>query len=140
MRSRGHPSVDVQVDTLLEQDDRCLYCGLKFGDLVIRKGNDWVWLGVTWDHFVPFAYSNRNPDDNWVAACQLCNGYKGSQMFDDLPAVRAYIEERARVRRHDPMPLWHVPDEVPDEVARGRWADYQRRRHQVEPQWLGYDD
>jgi hypothetical protein len=100
----------------MEQDNRCLYCGQEFGTLVIRRGNDWNWLHVTWDHFVPYTYSERNEDENWVAACQLCNGYKSSLVFADVLEVRTYILNKAIKNRHDPLPFWYTPPTVVAEI------------------------
>jgi len=113
VRTRKRPPTHVQADVLIEQNNMCLYCGHPFGDLIVRNGNDWVWLSINWDHFVPFALSNRNPDDGWVAACQLCNSYKGSLVFSDVRDVRTHILERAIANRHDPLPFWNTPD-LPD--------------------------
>lgn len=96
----------VQADILIEQDNRCLYCGLRFGDLVVRKGNDWQWLEINWDHFVPHAYSQANPHDGWVAACHLCNTYKASLMFEDVAGVRLHVLQKAVKNEHDPLPFW----------------------------------
>lgn len=112
MRTRRSCPTHVQVDVLIAQDNRCLYCGHRFGDLVVRKGNDWQWLEIEWDHFVPFAYSNANPDDGWVAACHLCNSYKSDLIFPDVLAVRVHILERAVRNQHDPLPFWHTGEAV----------------------------
>jgi hypothetical protein len=97
---------------LIAQDNRCLYCGHRFGDLVIRRRDDWQWLELNWDHFVPFAYSNRNLDDNWVAACHLCNSYKGSLIFPDVHSARLHILDQAIRHEHDPLPFWYTGDTV----------------------------
>jgi hypothetical protein len=93
---------------LEETGNRCLYCGLEFGSPVYRRGHGVEWLEIHWDHRVPYAYVNGNPAHNWAPACQLCNGYKAALMFDTLDEIRAYIIERARSHRHDPMPIWDL--------------------------------
>jgi hypothetical protein len=112
VRSRRRPSTAVQVEVLIAQDNRCLYCGHRFGDLVIRRRDDWQWLELNWDHFVPFAYSNRNLDDNWVAACHLCNSYKSSLFFPDVQSARLHILDQAIRHEHDPLPFWYTGDIV----------------------------
>lgn len=110
--SRGYPPVSVQVALLEEQDNRCLYCGHKFGDLVVRKNNDWQWLELNWDHFVPYSYCASNHDDNWVAACHLCNSYKSDLLFKDVLEVRWYVFDKSIKKQHDPLPFWYTgPDE-----------------------------
>lgn len=116
--TRRRPSTRVQVGLLVDQDNRCLYCGHRFGDLVVRKGNDWVWLEVAWDHFVPYAYSEANPDDGWVAACQLCNAYKSDLIFVGVVDVRRHVMDRAIANEHDPLPFWSTdPTTPPSEIV-----------------------
>lgn len=108
--SRGHPSTDLQVTILEEQDNRCLYCGHKFGTLVTRGARVQVWLEVTWDHFIPFAYCGNNRDDNWVAACQLCNSYKSDLIFPGVLEIRDYIRDKAIANEHYPLPFWFTEE------------------------------
>lgn len=103
--TRGHCPGKLQADILIAQNDLCIYCGLEFGSLVIRKGNEWNWLEVNWDHFIPYAYCLSNRDENWVASCQLCNAYKSDFVFRNFDEVRVYITERAALNNHDPMPI-----------------------------------
>ena len=136
MLPRKPPPTDLQVALLMEQDNRCLYCGLEFGTSVWVKARETT-LEVNWDHMIPYAYVGTNPPDNWAAACQLCNGYKSDLIFASLDDIRAYILEHARRYRHDPAPLW-APDPAepdPDEVARQqrRIEDYQRVLDGAEP-------
>ena len=77
--------------TILElQGNRCLYCDMLFNSAVERKGR-LIYLKVNWDHFVPFAYSQNNYAYNFVAACQICNGIKGSSTFRTLEEARVYV-------------------------------------------------
>ncbi|TLZ87260.1 MAG: hypothetical protein E6K00_05760 [Methanobacteriota archaeon] len=61
-----------------------------FNSAVERKGR-LIYLKVNWDHFVPFAYSQNNYAYNFVAACQICNGIKGSSTFRTLEEARVYV-------------------------------------------------
>lgn len=108
MASRKLPSTGIQFDILEQQDNRCLYCGHEFGTLVIRKHNEWTWLEVNWDHMIPYVYCLANPDDNWAASCQLCNGYKAALLFDSILAIRAYILNKAIANEHNPLPFWDL--------------------------------
>lgn len=50
-----------------------------------------VVLQVNWDHKVPFAYSQNNGNQNFVAACQICNRLKSRIMFNSLEEARVYL-------------------------------------------------
>src|SRR5690348_10233210 len=80
---RGRPSAVLRKQMLAKQGHRCLYCDLLFSGTVMRHGRPVV-LRLVWDHFVPYAYLVRNPSDNWVAACHVCNAIKGSLMFETV--------------------------------------------------------
>ena len=88
-RRKGPNAAERQ--TILElQSNRCLYCDVLFNSAVERKGR-LIFLKVNWDHFVPFAYSQNNYAFNFVAACQICNGIKGSMTFRTVEEARVYI-------------------------------------------------
>jgi len=87
---RRQPTAEEKRLILDLQENRCLYCQKRLGSAVIRKGK-LTWLRVTWDHLVPFSYGQNNNAINLVAACQICNGIKGSLMFATVEEARAYI-------------------------------------------------
>lgn len=91
---RRKPGKVIRDRILRRQDDRCLYCGHRFGDTVWRRGRQ-VTLMLNWDHLVPYAYLAANPDDNWVAACHVCNGIKSSLIFQSVEEARDHILARA---------------------------------------------
>jgi HNH endonuclease len=91
---RRKPEKAVQDRILGRQDGRCLYCGHRFGDTVWRHGQP-VTLRLNWDHLIPYAYLAANPDDNWAAACHVCNGIKSSLIFQSVEDARDYILDRA---------------------------------------------
>jgi 5-methylcytosine-specific restriction endonuclease McrA len=74
------PSPGEQARILEQQARCCIYCDRPFGGDV----------RVTWDHFVPWSYSQRN--EKFVAACQRCNSKKSDKMFQTLEEARAYLE------------------------------------------------
>jgi hypothetical protein len=92
--ARRKPGKAVRDRILKRQGDRCLYCEHKFGDTVWRRGQQ-VTLRLNWDHLIPYAYLAANPDDNWVAACHVCNGIKSSAIFQSVQEARDYILARA---------------------------------------------
>jgi 5-methylcytosine-specific restriction endonuclease McrA len=91
--TRRQPSVETKRALLLAQENRCFYCERRFGTSIIRRGRLWQ-LRPTWDHYVPFAYCGSNPAKNFVAACQVCNGYKSSMMFQTREDAQLYIRSR----------------------------------------------
>ena len=87
---RRQPTEEEKRHILEVQENRCLYCQRLFGSAVIRK-DKLVWLKVTWDHLVPFAYGQNNNGYNFAASCQICNGLKGSLMFATIDEARTYV-------------------------------------------------
>lgn len=73
---RKPPPAGVRKQVLEAQGNACLYCGNPFGTPVKRPHRSVVRLRLHWDHFVPYAYLQRNPVGNWVAACHVCNHMK----------------------------------------------------------------
>jgi 5-methylcytosine-specific restriction endonuclease McrA len=95
---RSKPSKHRQEALLIEQENRCIYCGRLFGSNYERNGKLRM-LKINWDHFVPFAYVTSNPAENFLAACHLCNGLKGSKMFKTFKETREYVESRKRSKK-----------------------------------------
>lgn len=87
---RRTPSQQEQLRILSEQDNRCLYCGLHFGTKMFR-GAKILELAVRWDHYIPFSVTANNSAQNFVAACQVCNGIKSSRIFESLEEARKHI-------------------------------------------------
>ena len=90
---RKRPCRAAQAAILAQQEDLCLYCGSRFGEWQTRGGRSFR-VRVAWDHNVPFAYSRDNAEQNFVAACYLCNSIKSSMMFQSLDEARVYILSR----------------------------------------------
>lgn len=95
--SRRRPNMTTQKEILAKQCDRCLYCDLPFGVEILRKGRKGrlIVLRLNWDHFVPYSWCLTNPNDNWVAACHVCNGIKGPRRFETVADARRYILNKA---------------------------------------------
>lgn len=59
-----------------------------------------LWLGkhvvllVRWDHMVPYSYRQTADGKAFVAACQICNGLKGSKMFDTVEEVIEFVQTK----------------------------------------------
>lgn len=90
VQKRHGISNEDKTKKLKNQDFRCFYCLRLFGDTV------WLISGartlkIHWDHMVPFAYSQNNHEKNFVAACQLCNLWKSSMMFQTVDEARIYL-------------------------------------------------
>ena len=91
---RDVPSREVQRKILKEQEQRCLYCQRLFGSKLWR-GRKEIALRVTWDHVSPFVYSLDNRDQNFAAACQVCNSLKSCKIFQTLEDARVYLTNKA---------------------------------------------
>lgn len=90
---RKYPGKEIRERLLAKFEYRCAYCRQMFGTHITYKGKDRV-LAVNFDHQVPFAYLQDNPKDNWLPACRVCNGLKGSLCFESLEATREYLVRR----------------------------------------------
>lgn len=79
-------------DQLLQsQNYRCFYCDKTFATAVYRKGKT-VILKVQWEHLEPFSFSQNNEDENFVAACQICNGIKSDLNFQTIEEAKIYVQ------------------------------------------------
>lgn len=86
---------------LKEQNYLCAYCIKEFGSIMYREGQE-IYLSVEFDHKMPYAYNQDNKPRNYIAACQVCNGLKGSLIFKDLAQAREYL----RLARKDKGYEW----------------------------------
>lgn len=82
-RRRNRPGADQQRDILESQKGACFWCRNVFGQYVVaaqwRRPRQ---LLIQWDHRKPYAYDQDNGDQNFVAACTLCNRWKTDLMPD----------------------------------------------------------
>ena len=78
---------------LLNQDYSCFYCEHRFDSTVELKKKQ-VRLKIEWDHLVPFSFTQNNSAVNFVAACQLCNGWKASNVFQTVEEAKVYLYEK----------------------------------------------
>jgi hypothetical protein len=76
-----------------EQKFCCFYCDRRFGATVFRAGKP-IALRINWDHVNPYAYSLNNHDQNFVAACHVCNGIKSSLIFRSTDEAKTHIAGR----------------------------------------------
>ena len=76
------------------QENRCIYCNNEF-DSFIERGDDLEPVVLSWDHFLPFAYTQSNEVSNLFAACRACNSIKGNLIYESIEdAVRAICKRR----------------------------------------------
>lgn len=87
---REKPGNALGRQILESQQHKCLYCDKQFGSLVWVK-NVRKRLRHVWDHRIPFAFLRGNPKSNWVASCQVCNGWKSDLLFNNLEEIRVYV-------------------------------------------------
>lgn len=117
---RRAPAIAERARIIAEQGNRCLYCEIPIGTIVDRRGRDVV-LRLNWDHFVPYAYVARNPRDNWVLACHVCNGLKRGRIFKTIQEVRdVVLPERLRKGYEEPLAVLRRIGKEPTENL---WPD-----------------
>lgn len=75
------------------QHGRCYWCNREFGTHIFKKDKHMT-LRVNYDHIIPYAYLQGNPKENWCAACNICNSYKHSIMFNTEKQIRNYVLDK----------------------------------------------
>ncbi len=90
---RSKLPIEEERRILRQQDNRCFYCDRRFGKEVYVGGKHRI-LKINWDHMVPFAYSQHNAPVNVVAACHVCNHWKGAIIFRDVEDAQIYLRNR----------------------------------------------
>lgn len=89
------PSKTLRDAALTRQSHRCFYCHFQFGDVVENKLTSKVRvLRVDMDHVEPYNWQRNQVPDNFVAACQICNGIKGAALYASPDDARAYVQHR----------------------------------------------
>jgi 5-methylcytosine-specific restriction endonuclease McrA len=79
------------------QSGKCFYCERDFG-YHYQKGGHVYKSTIHFDHSIPFVYSGNSKENNLVAACNLCNLIKKDRMFDDIEALRGYLNGRLKAK------------------------------------------
>jgi 5-methylcytosine-specific restriction endonuclease McrA len=92
---RKLPPLRERQRQLEQQDYRCFYCERAFKSSVFKKGRI-VKLRIHWDHMVPYALTQNNRKENFVAACHICNSIKGDLCFQTVDEARIHILHRWR--------------------------------------------
>ena len=106
------------------QGHSCAYCLLPFGTIVLRKGVRIVQNAVG-DHFFSYTHSGNSDEENLVAACKICNGLKGSMIFDTIEDARRYILGKRTAQNVDLFIEW-IP-RISSTEDPERWAsEYSR--------------
>jgi 5-methylcytosine-specific restriction endonuclease McrA len=95
-QARRMPS-KVDRDLILQaQDYCCFYCGKAFNSYY-RVYDSIEKLIIHWDHMVPYALTQNNNPSNFVAACQFCNHWKWSLVFNTVEEARVYLFDKWQV-------------------------------------------
>ena len=81
----------------------CFWCFREFGTAVKHRRRGWIVLTKHIDHASPYSYSRNNSKSNLVTACNLCNQWKGSRVFDSDDECRAYLERKWRSKTYEEM-------------------------------------
>lgn len=100
---RRGPSNKWRQMILQKQEYRCFYCDGQFGSRI------WRWTRIVrvklvWDHVNPYVFSLDNRDQNFVAACQTCNGIKRDYVFDSYEAAKTFILARRKEKGYASVP------------------------------------
>jgi HNH endonuclease len=120
---RRKPNLTTKQEIRRSQRARCLYCGMKIG-AVVTRGHREIVLTEHWDHFIPYSYSQANPNQNWVLSCQVCNLIKHDKIFQTLGGAQKFLrEERIKkgyvgTPRRDIGPRKSRPKPAPPKVER----------------------
>lgn len=91
--ARKIPKKSDRDHVLYIQENKCIYCERSFNSYV-DKGKKYLKLTPTWDHFVPWIFNQDNNTENFVASCQICNGFKSAMIFESLDAAKIFILNR----------------------------------------------
>lgn len=81
MTGRKQPPPIIKQALLTSQNNSCFYCSRPFGTPVLRR-RKLIFLRCEWDHKIPVSLWGSNESENFVAACQLCNSFKGDKVFE----------------------------------------------------------
>lgn len=100
---RNRPTKKSQDEILKSQEHCCFYCFRAFGKTVYRNSRS-IRLQLHWDHINPYVYSLDNRDQNFVAACHVCNGIKSDTIFKGADDARIYITERWKDKGYSDVP------------------------------------
>ena len=90
---RKKPSPKLQEQILDQQGSKCYWCNREF-DTIYFRYNSVLKLSVNWDHVIPYVYSYSNADENFVAACSICNSFKSSKIFENDEQCKDYLKQR----------------------------------------------
>jgi len=97
--SRRTPSPKLKQQILDRQGYKCYWCDRKFETIYFRY-NSIRRLLPNWDHVIPYSYSYSNADENFVAACSICNSFKGSKVFENINECKIYLNKRWNKNLH----------------------------------------
>jgi 5-methylcytosine-specific restriction endonuclease McrA len=90
--SRRGPSKRARADILERQRFECFYCHRRFGSAAYR-GRRRFTLRIEWDHVEPYSYGLDGSDQNFVAACHVCNSLKGAKIFQNYEEAEVYLAQ-----------------------------------------------
>lgn len=87
---RKLPPLLVRRRLLVDAGNRCVYCCRPFGAWEFVRGR-MRRIRLEWDHAVPWCYSQNNYSENFLPACNFCNGWKHATMFRTLDEAQVYL-------------------------------------------------
>lgn len=102
---RRVPCKATQERLLRGQNNNCFYCGLPF-DEWWHDGKFARLRKPHWDHASPYSLTFNSDDENFVAACQRCNGIKGSKVFPTFEEAAKHVRQRLRDKGYPLSVKW----------------------------------
>ena len=96
---RKSPPAKVRKEILANQDHKCAWCGRPFGaSYWDGKRQKYAELRIHWDHILPYSVTEDNSQENFTAACSVCNGIKSSKVFSNPRDLAVYIDRKWRLK------------------------------------------
>jgi len=90
---RKKPSRKIQLRLIVRQQNKCFWCGRIFG-IWYSKGRLFSQLKIHFDHMIAYNYLQSNPDENWVASCNICNFIKSDKIFESIEDGKLYLQSK----------------------------------------------
>jgi len=96
---RKIPPIAERREILKLQNNCCFYCGNEFDSFVwrIRKEKQKIIkVKLSWDHLIPFKFSQNNFAYNFAAACRTCNSIKSDHIYKNIDEMKIVMAYRRR--------------------------------------------
>jgi 5-methylcytosine-specific restriction endonuclease McrA len=92
-RIRKKPGRKAKKNLLEQFNYSCVYCERRF-DTFVEMAGKMHRIRLNWDHQIPFSYSYNNNSENFLPACNFCNGWKSNRIFQTIDEVKVYVNQK----------------------------------------------